>query len=267
LTAIGYLPPRTGLTAEKISERHREKEIIKKRIAALTAQSPQFLEAIQSALKKFNGVATDPRSFDLLDKLLEDQPYRPAFWRVASEEINYRRFFDINELTAIRVERPEVFAATHQLVFQLIADGTVTGLRIDHPDGLWDPGRYFRQLQEQYLIDRSRKLLGPARNPDGLEGEVRNRLQALWEASPRPAALLYVVAEKILGEHEPLPTNWPVSGTTGYDFLNAVGGLLVDSTNRDAFEAIYRSFIGQRLDFTTLVRSCQKMIMLVSMSS
>lgn len=270
LTAIGYLPPRIELPPEKIVERHREKEIIKKRIAALAGASPEFMAALEATLKTFNGAPGEPRSFDALDQLLEDQAYRPAFWRVASEEINYRRFFDINELAAIRVERPEVFQATHQLYFKLLADGTATGLRIDHPDGLWDPSRYFQQLQEHYLIQRTRALLGGEPNalaPGALENEVATRLDTLRLGAERPAWPLYVVAEKILGENEPLPNDWPVSGTTGYDFLNAVGGLFVDPSNREAYDAIYSTFIGRRLDFTHLILGSQKMIMLVSMAS
>jgi (1->4)-alpha-D-glucan 1-alpha-D-glucosylmutase len=102
------------------------------------------------ALREFNGTVGEPQSFDLLDGLIEAQPYRLAFWRVAGEEINYRRFFDIDKLAAIRVELPEVFQAIHQLIFRFLAEGKATGLWVDHPDGLWDPSAYFRQLQQSY---------------------------------------------------------------------------------------------------------------------
>ena len=104
-------------------------------------------EAIEKALVQINGRPGDARSFDKLDELLNAQSYRLAYWRVAAEEINYRRFFDVNDLAAIRVEVPEVFDATHKLLLELIAAGTVTGLRIDHPDGLYLPRDYFEKLQ------------------------------------------------------------------------------------------------------------------------
>src|SRR5262245_53237711 len=160
LTALRYLPPRTDLSPEKVAERHREKEVIKARLAALHAASPEVREALDAAVRAFNGSAGEPRSFDLLDALIERQAYRLAFWRVAGEEINYRRFFDVNELAAIRVELPEVFRATHQLLFRLLAEGKATGLRIDHPDGLRDPAGYFRQLQEQFVAHQAAPVAG-----------------------------------------------------------------------------------------------------------
>src|SRR5262249_28475687 len=145
LTALRYLPPRTDLSSDKVLERHREKQVIKHRLAALCAISPTMQAAIHASVQVFNGTSGDPRSFDLLDALIERQAYRLAFWKVAAEEINYRRFFDINDLAAIRMELPEVFRSTHQVLFRLLAEGKATGLRIDHPDGLRDPAGYFRQ--------------------------------------------------------------------------------------------------------------------------
>ena len=139
LTALRYLPSRTDASPEQVAERHREKEVIKRRLAALCAASPHVRAAIDDAVRVFNGRVGEPRSFDLLHALIEQQAYRLAYWRVAAEEINYRRFFDINELAAIRMELPEVFRVTHQVLFRLLAEGKATGLRIDHPDGLRDP--------------------------------------------------------------------------------------------------------------------------------
>jgi (1->4)-alpha-D-glucan 1-alpha-D-glucosylmutase len=280
-TAVSYLPPQTELPPEKMEERNREKEIIKRRIAALAAASPEVRAAIACAVEAFNGKPGVARSFDLMDGLINAQAYRPAYWRVAAEEINYRRFFDINELAAIRVGRPQVFQATHQVVFRLLAEGKAHGLRIDHPDGLWNPARYFRRLQEDYLLHRARAYLAEHRCSEKLQKAVTSQLQAQLETllSPplpqvngqRPASWpawpLYVVAEKILGEAEPLPHDWAVSGTTGYDFLNAAGGLFVAGGNREKFDSIYCLFTGLDLDFPRLVNSCQKMIMLVSMAS
>src|SRR5215471_8538237 len=148
ITALTHLPLRTETDREKVIERHREKEIIKKRLAALTSACPEVRSFIDDNVRFFNGVKGDPHSFDPLDALLADQAYRLAYWRVAAEEINYRRFFDVNELAALRTEDLTVFAATHQLLLQLFAEGRVTGFRIDHVDGLYDPAGYLRRLQQ-----------------------------------------------------------------------------------------------------------------------
>ncbi|MCI0379741.1 MAG: malto-oligosyltrehalose synthase [Gemmataceae bacterium] len=263
VTALGYLPPRTTeLTPDKIEERNREKEIIKKRLAALVNASPEVRSTIDATVTVFNGKPGEPHSFDLLDGLIEAQAFRPAYWRVATEEINYRRFFDINDLAAIRVERPEVFQATHQVLLKLLAEGKATGLRIDHPDGLWNPTEYFRRLQRNYCMLRVRGALDVERQADGIEQEVVARLNSRAGAWP-----LYVVAEKILWEKEPLPRDWAVDGTTGYDFLNAANGLFINSDHRDRFDEIFSAFIGSRLEFAPLVKACQQTILRVSMVS
>jgi hypothetical protein len=152
ITALTHLPLRTETDRDKVIERSREKEIVKKRLASLTATCPAIRTFIEENVRFFNGVKGDRRSFDPLDALLADQAYRLAYWRVAAEEINYRRFFDVNELAAIRTEDPTVFAATHQLVLRLLAEGVVTGLRIDHVDGLYDPAAYLLRLQQAAAI-------------------------------------------------------------------------------------------------------------------
>src|SRR5213592_2123535 len=121
LTALEYLPRRTETDPEKIAERAREKEIVKRRLERRCQEAPQIQRAIEKALAQINGRPGDPRSFDRLDELLNAQSYRLAFWRVAAEEINYRRFFDVNDLAAIRMELPEVFDAAHKLLFELVA--------------------------------------------------------------------------------------------------------------------------------------------------
>jgi (1->4)-alpha-D-glucan 1-alpha-D-glucosylmutase len=265
LTALRYLPPRTDLSPDKIAERHREKEVIKRRLATLCAASPEVQAAIEDSVQAFNGTVGDPRSFDLLDDLIEQQAYRLAYWRVAAEEINYRRFFDINELAAIRMELPEVFRATHQVLFRLLAEGKATGLRIDHPDGLRDPAGYFRQLQEHHVLAGA----GTASAAEqGLAREVCARLAPRAGSEPGSAPWpLYVVAEKILSPGEALPPDWAVDGTTGYDFLNCVNGLFVDAEGREAFNRIYHTFTGSAADFSQLVGSAKRMTMLVSMAS
>jgi (1->4)-alpha-D-glucan 1-alpha-D-glucosylmutase len=269
LTALNYLPPRKELPPRKVVERNREKEIIKRRIAALAAASTEVRTALEKTVRRFNGSVGTPESFDPLDKLIENQAYRLTYWRVATEEINYRRFFDISELAAIRVELPDVFQGTHGLILNLLAQGKVTGVRVDHPDGLWNPTTYFRRLQEHYLLNCVHVRLNPNRPQRELEQEVAALLSAHLERTPLPHAPypLYVVAEKILGENEPLPQDWAVSGTTGYDFLNAVNGLLVDGDAAAEFDEIYSRFIGARLNFLEMVISNQKMIMLIAMAS
>jgi (1->4)-alpha-D-glucan 1-alpha-D-glucosylmutase len=265
LTALRYLPPRTDLSPDNVAERHREKEVIKQRLAALCNASREVSAAIDNTVRAFNGRVGEPRSFDLLDALIEQQAYRLAYWRVAAEEINYRRFFDINELAAIRMELPEVFRATHQVLFRLLAEGKATGLRIDHPDGLRDPAGYFRQLQVHHVLAGA----GPtaAAGADDLAREVAVRL---GKGGPDPGQTgwpLYVVAEKILCRDEALPADWALDGTTGYDFLNAVNGLFVDADGREAFDRVYQSFTGLSADCHQLVGSAKKMTMLVSMAS
>jgi (1->4)-alpha-D-glucan 1-alpha-D-glucosylmutase len=217
-------------------------------------------------VRAFNGTVGDPRSFDLLDALLDAQAYRLAFWRVAADEINYRRFFDIHDLAAIRVELPDVFEATHQLILRLLAEGKATGLRIDHADGLWNASRYFRQLQGSHLLHQVRARLAPGGADNDLDAAVAKWFSAHMGRGSA-AWPLYVVVEKILTQGEPLPPDWAVYGTTGYEFLNAVNGLFVDSGNRRAFDRIYSHFIGAQIDFRSLVNSTKKMIMLVSLSS
>jgi (1->4)-alpha-D-glucan 1-alpha-D-glucosylmutase len=189
---------------------------------------------------------------------------------VAAEEINYRRFFDINELAAIRVEIPEVFEDTHRLLFRLLAEGRISGLRIDHPDGLWDPPSYFRRLQENYLVHRHRAAPAFGQEPPEQQDQLRKGLSTWLEQETSRAGArhwpLYVVAEKILSGGEALPSDWAVDGTTGYDFLNDVNGIFVDGNNRRAFDKVYRDFIGPSVDFDSLINSTKKMIMLVSMA-
>jgi (1->4)-alpha-D-glucan 1-alpha-D-glucosylmutase len=269
LTALRYLPPRGELPADKIVERNREKEVVKRRLAALHEASPEVRSALDAAVAALNGAVGDPRSFDALDRLIDRQAYRPAYWRVAAEEINYRRFFDINELAAVRMETPEVFEAAHRVLFDLLAAGKATGLRIDHPDGLRDPAAYFRQLQEAFVFAHVRAGLLADHPTNGLVRMVADGFAAALEQRRGHGASwpLYVVAEKILSEGEVLPPDWAVDGTTGYDFLNAVNGLFVDADGRDAFDRTYQQFTRDPAEFRQRVNSAKKMIMLVSMAS
>lgn len=157
LTALEYLPPATETETLRATERQREKEVIKGRLRRLAGDCPRIAEFVEQNLRELNGTPDDPRSFDRLDSLLNAQVYRLAYWKAASDEVNYRRFFDINELAAVCTEDPQVFDLIHQLVFDMLVRGEVDGLRIDHIDGLFDPLEYLWRLQWGYL-----KALGRA---------------------------------------------------------------------------------------------------------
>jgi (1->4)-alpha-D-glucan 1-alpha-D-glucosylmutase len=275
ITAINYLPAETETDPEKVAERQREKEIVKRRLAHLVGESPRIRAALDETVAEYNGRPGDRQSFDRLHALLDNQSYRLAYWRVAAEEINYRRFFDINDLAAIRIERPEVFAETNRLVLRLVRDRKVTGFRIDHADGLWDPLGYLRQLQRACFLELAQPWLDENAGEDpvaraDLEERLHNEYDARIAADPLdPVGLpFYVVVEKILENGESLHQVWPVDGTTGYDFANAVNGLFVDSSHRKAFTHLYDRFRqGRPLPYADLVNSTKKIIMLVSLAS
>lgn len=273
LTALGHLPPYTATDPDALAERRREKEIIKRRIAALLDASPPIKAAVETTLADINGDPADPASFDRLDALLTEQPYRPAFWRVAADEINYRRFFDINDMAAIHVEYPEVFKAVHERVLTLLTAGTITSLRIDHSDGLWDPAVYFRRLQESYVCHqicaREDYDLSDADAEAALQDAIERWFDRHYVPEPQSADSLplYVVTEKILSEAEPLPFDWAVFGTTGYDFLNEVNGLFVNPAHRDRFTEIYESFVGRTMDLDAIVHASKQMIMEEALAS
>jgi (1->4)-alpha-D-glucan 1-alpha-D-glucosylmutase len=248
-TALSHLPGNTETDEAKIRERDREKAIVKRRLSGLMEASPEALEAIQMALADINGRRGDPHSFDRLERLLESEAYRMSFWRVAMDEINYRRFFDVNELAAIRVEDPEVFSAVHALIFDLVSRGHIMGLRVDHPDGLFEPEKYFRYLQDACLAQ------SPLAKSNG-KGD-RNGADRTF----------YIVAEKILTANEPLRAAWPIEGTTGYDFLNVANGVFVDHTKSKAFQQLYRRFTGWSQEFDDLVCDSKRLILQVAMSS
>jgi len=242
LTALEYLPKRIETDPKRITERTREKKIIKRRLERRCAEAPQVQQAIEEALAQINGNPGDPRSFDRLDELLNAQSYRLAFWRVAAEEINYRRFFDVNDLAAIRVELPKVFDAVHRMVLELVSTGAVTGLRIDHPDGLYLPREYFVKLQQ-----RCAKALGI-----GL---------------PRDGRAIYMVAEKILTGSESLRKQWPVHGTTGYDFANQVTQLLVEPSAETAITKTFHRFIGHSMPFGHLLYAKKLLVMKLALAN
>jgi len=172
--------------------------------------------SLDEALQRLNS------DWDALDGMLEFQYYRLAYWRTAVQELDYRRFFDVDTLIGLRMEDPEVFEQTHRLVLDWVKEGSVQGLRIDHPDGLRDPEGYLRRLEE--------------------------RTGGAW-----------VVVEKILEPGEHLPRDWPVAGTTGYEFLNELTGLLVDPAGEEPLTALYQELTGEKASWeeVTLQRKIQ----------
>ena len=207
-----------------------EAEALKGRLAAAVAASGSLRSAIERAVAVVNGVPGLPESFGTLHRMLEMQSYRPAHWRVAASDINYRRFFDINGLGGVRVELPDVFDDVHALVFRLVREGRVQGLRIDHIDGLADPEGYVRALQA---------AIGPG---------------------------FYIVVEKILEPGEPLRP-WPIAGTTGYDVLNLIDGVFVDAGAAGRIEEIYRGFTGVSGSYEEQLREAKSEILQSSFAS
>ncbi len=230
ITASRNLPADDERDPDRRAERHRETEVIKRRLAVLVETRPDVVQAVDAALDELNGRPGDRHSFDALHELLDAQPYRLAYWRTASEEINYRRFFDVNDLAGIRMENDEVFQATHRLLLSLVDEGRAQGFRIDHPDGLWDPRAYLERLRADHPT-------------------------------------LYVVVEKILARGEALPTDWPVDGTVGYEFLNALNGLFVDPRGRRRLDQVYQRFLDRPLDFEQIAYESKRLICQASLAA
>ncbi len=199
-------------------------------------------EGVSSAeIERLNGKPGDAESFDALHDLLERQHYRLACWRTASHEINYRRFFDVNELAGLRVEDPEVFEAAHRKVFELISRGDIEAIRLDHVDGLFNPKVYFERLQSKY------------------------RETSSAERGTQP---LTIYVEKILGANESLSREWPIAGTTGYEFLNEVNGLFVDGEGLGDLDRHYRAFVADATaPLDTALYECKKLIMATSLAA
>lgn len=208
-----------GQAGRSVSARRAKAAQCKARLAGMAAARPDLAESVDAALAELAGDAAR------LHALLEAQSYRVSFWRVAADEINYRRFFDINDLAALRmVEEPDLFERAHRLTLELIHAGLIQGLRIDHVDGLFNPAEYCRMLKAR-----------------------------AGEAVP-------IWVEKILARHEPLRRDWPVAGTTGYEFANLVTGLFVDGDGEAALQSSYARFIGFEMDFEAQVTEAKKRI-------
>jgi (1->4)-alpha-D-glucan 1-alpha-D-glucosylmutase len=198
---------------------------LKAALSKLALDDDTVQRAIDAAVTRLNAHPA------LLDWLIRDQHWRAAHFSVAADDINYRRFFDINELAGLRMELPELFEHAHSLVLRLLKEGKIDGLRIDHVDGLYDPKAYLERLRCQ---------------------------------AARP---FYLVVEKILAHHEMLREDWPVDGTTGYDFTNLVLALLVDPAAEDVLTRAYVNFTDERRSFAEIVRASKHRIMDYEMAS
>ncbi len=216
--SLGQLPPATATDRASIARRHRDKEVLAGQLARLSRERPEVAQALDEAVAGINA-GPDP-----LDELLQRQNYRLAFWRTAGQELDYRRFFDVNTLIGLRMEDERVFADTHALVLRWLKEGVIDGVRIDHPDGLRDPEEYLERLRDE-------------------------------------APEAWVVVEKILEPGEPLRDSWPVEGTTGYDVLNRIGGLLVDPAGEGPLTDLYAELTAEVADWPALVREKKLLVL------
>ena len=209
--SFGNLPISTAIDLDSVTRRHRDKGVLRSALARLSEEKPEIDQSIDRIVDQIN------RSSTQIDALLERQNYRLAYWKTAVQELDYRRFFDINTLISLRMEDIRVFQDSHGLILKWVREGVLDGLRVDHSDGLLDPAEYFRRLHEAA--------------PDA-----------------------WIVVEKILEPGEVLPEDWPVAGTTGYDFLNQLGGLFIDPTGEGRITDFYASFTGGSVDYLAMVR-------------
>jgi len=249
--------------AGSLSDRRKTGAVLKRRLAELMQTSEEARAVVAAAETAFAGEPGRPASFDDLDALIERQSYRPAFWRVAAHEINYRRFFEINDLAALRMERGELFDTAHRLLFDLVEQGRVQGIRLDHVDGLWDPDVYFRRLQSEARAALQRGLeTGSVTSYPG--ADAASPLGHSPFGSEQP---LFVVVEKILAPHERLRDSWPIAGSTGYEFMNQVLGLFVDPDGETALDQEYERAAGPIRPFETEVRAAKRQVMEESLAS
>jgi (1->4)-alpha-D-glucan 1-alpha-D-glucosylmutase len=232
LSSVRELSAGDRRSAETPAERRLRFESARDRLRSLMASSKEVATFIEENVADINGKQGDAGSFRFLQRVLAEQNYKLAFWQNLNESINYRRFFTIADLVGVRVEDPLVFEATHGLILRLVSKNPCAGLRVDHIDGLRDPFAYLNKLQERLSSDEARK-----------------------ETSG------YVLVEKILSRHEDLPDDWPVCGTTGYDYLNEANGLFVEPEGAPRIEEIYSTFIGRRQKFADVVYQKKKLVM------
>ncbi|MFL6314492.1 MAG: malto-oligosyltrehalose synthase [Terriglobales bacterium] len=266
LSGLRNLPSHSASEGDLVRQRRRAIGALAAAWKELMEKSPELQETAARAAAMMNGQPGDPRSFDSLHRLLEAQVYRLANWRVSGEEINYRRFFDVNDLIGLSMENPRVFAATHQLLRHLLADDMVQGVRVDHCDGLLNPRQYMVRLQMLYAASQCN---GPTPRGTLAENGIELDLQQAFGQHDwmNQRALLYTVVEKILEPGEELPREWPVDGTSGYDFTTLVNGLFIDRRNEKSFTNFYQRFAGGTQDVETIIYNSKKLIMHASLAS
>ena len=233
VAALAALPERDSLTIDAAGERRLQVEGIKERLRQLHEKNREVQRFVRDNLRIFNGKRNQPGSFRHLDRLLSEQAYVLAYWQNVNEGINYRRFFTITDLVGLRVEDPMVFEAIHAVILQLIERRVVSGLRIDHIDGLRDPLGYLRRLQERASSSHGK-------------GNSNS---------------FYVIVEKILSGAEKLPKEWPVQGTTGYEYLNAVNRLFIHPQGARQVEQVYFRFLRRQLIYEDVLYQRKKLVM------
>lgn len=214
---------RTLSTGDDFSERYDQINFIKRMLWLLYTKNEDIKNFLDENILIFNGEKEGTDGHHLFNRLLFEQYFRLSFWKVATEEINYKRFFNINELISLNVRFEDVFASTHSLIFRLLGEKKISGLRVDHIDGLYDPSAYLQKLRDK------------AKN-------------------------IFLVVEKILELDEELPDSWPVQGTTGYDFMNYLNGIFCRRENEKALTRTYRNFTGVKEDYQNLVRDKKRLI-------
>ncbi|MFT4114610.1 malto-oligosyltrehalose synthase [Silvibacterium sp.] len=257
-------PHNTADPGHAARRREQLKELKPRLRAALT--DPALKPIFDKVIAEVNGTEGEPHSFDRLHEILEAQPYRLALWKVSSEEINYRRFFDVNDLVGLKMENPAVFADTHCLIRKIIATKQVTGLRIDHADGMFNPRQYLIRLQ---LLYTASQCLGPDAQPplapSGIEQGVREAVRGFeWNTIAGP---LYVVVEKILEPRESLPKEWPVSGTSGYDFVHFANQVFIQQKNLKKFDQLYATLLGRVPDPEEIIYRAKLQVMQNALAS
>ncbi|WP_109487633.1 malto-oligosyltrehalose synthase [Occallatibacter savannae] len=207
--SLSRLPLPDATDVEGMQIRHRDKEVIFGLLHRFCDEHPKASAAIDQVIAELNA------NCDELDELLNQQHYRLAYWRTADQELGYRRFFDINTLVGVRIERPHVFNATHRRILEWLNNGVLDGVRVDHPDGLRDPLQYFTRLRER-------------------------------------ASDAWIIGEKILEPGEFLRSDWPIEGTSGYDFLNVCNGLFMQPEGLRELTEIYRDYTQEPTDFSAI---------------
>lgn len=214
---------------EEMDERYSQIKFLKGLLWEMYSASPDIKEFLDENIKIYNGEKGNAESFNLLDKLLNDQYFRLSYWKVANEEINYRRFFNINELISLKMEHPQTFDRVHQFILKFVEDGDIKGLRIDHVDGLYDPTAYLKRLRDY-------------------------------------APNAYIVVEKILELEEELPSFWPIEGTTGYEFMNFLNGIFVQTKNQRVITSSYQRFTKEIRSFEEIVHEKKRLIIQARMA-